>query len=71
MIRSAAVAGPVTLDAIYDAVEHQLPQWVDDERESGTTQFRWRHELRWELETLVVRGDVKRRKDLGRGWYSV
>jgi hypothetical protein len=58
------------LSAIYSEVEALLPELVDDEVEATTGAIRWKHELRWELETLVVKGDVTRRHELGRGWYS-
>lgn len=69
LIRAKA-ADPVSLAAIYDAVEQNMPELIDDEVEPGTAQLKWKHELRWEIESLVIRGELKRRKDLGRGYYS-
>lgn len=62
----------VHLSAIYSAVEEHLPHLVDNEPDSPpSTGLNWQHELRWELETLVGTGAIRRRKDLGRGMYSV
>lgn len=62
---------PIPLSDIYSEVERRRPDLVDDELEAGsTTVLRWKHELRWELETLVVAGGVRRRKDVGRAIYS-
>lgn len=60
----------IHLHDIYAAVERDHPALVDDEVEASTGAVRWKHDLRWELETLVVKGDIRRRKDLGRGMYS-
>lgn len=59
-----------SITELYAVIEQAHPDLVDDEIEPGTGAVRWKHELRWELETLVVRGVVRRRKDLGRGIYS-
>lgn len=59
------------LTDIYAAVERDYPALVDDEVEPPPSNaVKWKHELRWELETLVGKGEVQRRKDLGRGMYS-
>lgn len=71
IVRTEAEGEPVHLRQIYAAVERDRPDLVDDEIEPPPSNaVRWRHELRWELETLVVSGVVQRRKDLGRGLYS-
>lgn len=62
---------PVHLSQIYSAIERDHPRLADHEREPSTGALRWRHELRWELESLVGSATVIRRKDLGRGIYSV
>lgn len=61
---------PVHLADIYAAVERDHATLVDDEIEPASRALRWKHQLRWELETLVADGSVRRRKDLGRGIYS-
>lgn len=72
IIRGEVSGAPVHLSQIYAAVERDRPDLVDDEIEPPPSKaLRWRHELRWEIETLVVAGTVQRRKDLGRGFYSV
>lgn len=71
IVGSAPAGAAVSLDEIYAAVTHERPDLVDDEIEAGSGAIRWKHELRWELETLVVAGQVRRRKDLGRGIYSI
>jgi len=64
-------ANAVRLSAIYSTVELDHPHLVDEEIEPPPSHgLRWKHDLRWELETLVVKGVVRRRKDLGRGIYS-
>ncbi|SEE60136.1 hypothetical protein [Jiangella alba] len=70
VIRRERDGDAVHLSDIYGAVERDHPQLVDDEVEASGA-VRWKHELRWELETLVVDGGVRRRKDLGRGFYSI
>lgn len=70
IVRDECDGQPVHLSRIYAAIERDYPALVDDEIEVSTGVVRWKHELRWELETLVVNGAVKRRKDLGRGQYS-
>ncbi len=60
----------VSIAELYEAVELGHADLVDDEIEPVTGAIRWKHEFRWELETLVVNGLVRRRKDLGRGVYS-
>lgn len=60
----------IHLRDIYAAVERDHPTLVDDEVEATTGAIRWKHDLRWELETLVIKGDIRRRKELGRGVYS-
>ena len=65
-------AKPIHLSAIYAQVEQDHPNLVDDELEPGRSKVvRWKHELRWELETHVVAGRIRRRKDLDRGLYSL
>jgi hypothetical protein len=62
---------PMTIAEIYRCLETDHPELIDDEIEPGPGHVvRWKHDLRWEIETLVVAGTVKRRKDLGRGFYS-
>lgn len=70
IVRNESDGAPVHLSQIYAAIERDHPALVDDEIEVSTGVIRWKHELRWELETLVVNGAVQRRKDLGRGLYS-
>lgn len=70
IVRNECEGRPVHLSQIYAAIERDYPALVDDEIEVSTGVIRWKHELRWELETLVVDGVVQRRKDLGRGQYS-
>lgn len=71
IVRSEADGEPIHLRQIYAAIERARPDLVDDEIEPPpSAAVRWQHELRWELETLVVTGKVQRRKDLGRGIYS-
>ena len=71
IVRFEADGEPVHLRQIYAAIERDRPDLVDDEIEPPPSNaVRWRHELRWELETLVVSGKIRRRKDLGRGLYS-
>lgn len=71
IVRSERDGEAVHLSEIYAAIERDHPALVDDEVEPSTGAVRWKHELRWELETLVVHRDVRRRKDLGRGLYSL
>lgn len=61
----------VSLADLYLAIEQDHADLIDDEVEPGTGVVRWKHEFRWEMETLVVSGKVRRRKDLGRGIYSI
>lgn len=70
IIRSDVNGDAIHLTDIYATIERDHPTLVDMEIETATGAVRWKHELRWELETLVVNGDVRRRKDLGRGLYS-
>jgi len=70
VIRDERAGYAVSISDLYAAVEREHSELVDDEVETSTGALRWKHEFRWELETLVVRGDIKRRKDLGRGIYS-
>lgn len=58
------------LRAIYDNVSELRPDLTDDEVESDSGRLKWKHELRWEIESLVRSGLILRRKELGRGWYS-
>ena len=61
----------VHLSQIYAAVERDHGHLVDTEVEPPPSNaVRWKHELRWELETLVAKGTVRRRKDLGPTLYS-
>lgn len=71
ILRSEQAGDPLSIGDLYRAIERDHPQLVDDELEISTGAVRWKHEFRWELETLVVKGEVKRRKDLGRGVYSL
>lgn len=71
ILRSEQAGAPLSIRDLYRAVERDHPHLVDDELEVSTGAVRWKHEFRWELETLVVKGEVKRRKDLGRGVYSL
>lgn len=67
-----ASAAPIHLSNIYAQVEQDRPDLVDDELAPGPSRVvRWKHELRSELETQVVAGRIRRRKDLGRGMYSL
>lgn len=62
---------PVHLSEIYATVERDHPHLVDDEVEPPPSNaLRWKHDLRWELETLVVKGELRQRKDLGPALYS-
>jgi hypothetical protein len=70
IVRSEADGTAIELRDIYAAVERDYPHLVDAEVEAATGRSRWKHELRWELETSVVIGSIQRRKDLGRGYYS-
>jgi len=70
LIPQLVSADPISIADLYLAVEQARPDLVDDEIEPDTGAVRWKHEFRWELETLVVNGRVSRRKDLGRGIYS-
>ncbi len=70
IVRFERDGAPISIADLYSAIERDHPDLVDDEVEASTGSVRWRHELRWELETAVVKGDVLRRKDLGRGVYS-
>jgi hypothetical protein len=60
----------VSIADLYAAIERDHPILVDGEVEINTGAVRWKHELRWEIETAVVKGEIRRRKDLGRGIYS-
>ena len=70
IVDSEAGGSAVVLREIYAAIERDHPSLVDAEIEDSTGAIRCKHELRWELETLVVHGQIRRRKDLGRGYYS-
>ena len=70
IVRNASNGEPIHIADIYGAVQRELPHLVDSEVESSGA-IRWKHELRWELETLVINGVVLRRKDLGLGMYTV
>lgn len=70
IVDSEAGGSGVELRDIYAVFERDHPTLVDAEIEASTGAIRWKHELRWELETLVVHGRLRRRKDLGRGYYS-
>jgi len=71
VIGREADGGPVHLGQVYAAVMRDHGHLVDEEVEPPPSNaLRWKHDLRWELETLVVKGAVRRRKDLGRGIYS-
>lgn len=69
-VRGERAGDPISIADLYRAIERDHAELVDAEVESLTGAVRWKHELRWELETLVVSGEIKRRKDLGRGIYS-
>ncbi|GAB3155991.1 hypothetical protein GCM10027058_29330 [Microbacterium neimengense] len=71
VVRSERGGEPVSIADIYAAIERDFPVLADGEIESSTGVLRWRHELRWEIETAVVKGKIQRRKDLGRGFYSM
>lgn len=71
IVRGERGGDPVSIADLYGAIERDHADLVDAEVEPSTGAVRWKHELRWELETLVVRGEVKRRKDLGRGIYAL
>lgn len=60
----------ISLTDLYAAIEQDHPDLTDEEVEQDTGAVRWKHEFRWELETLVVTGRVRRRKDIGKGIYS-
>jgi len=60
---------PVHLRQIYEAIERDHSHLIDDEVDSSGA-VRWKHELRWELESLIVSGTLRRRKDLGPAMYS-
>ena len=70
LVKNETNGGAVPLGAIYLAVERERPDLVDDETEATTGAVRWKHELRWEIETAVVKGTLRRRKDLGKAIYS-
>ena len=60
----------VHLRGIYAAVERDHPSLVDTEsrfRPGGPVEAR----AAMGVETLVVNGELRRRKDLGRGIYSL
>ena len=59
----------MSLQALYKAVESESPDLADDEHDQWG--LKWRHEVRWEVETLVTQGTLRRRKDLGRAMYSL
>lgn len=60
------------LSAMYDEMERRLPDLVDSEPDPfQPAGLRWHHDMRWEIETLVVHGVIRRRKDLGRGRYAL
>lgn len=61
---------PISIADLYLAIERDHPDLADGDIEPDTGAVRWKHEFRWELETLVVSGKVRRRKDIGRGVYS-
>lgn len=67
IFRSEGAGAPRSIGDLCAAVERDRPDLVDDEVELATGAVRWKHEFRWELETLVVKGEVK---DLGRGVHS-
>lgn len=69
LIAQLSYDGAVNLSSLYEAIENQFPGLVGDEVD-GDDKPQWKHDLRWELETLVGNGSVLRRRDLGRGWYS-
>ncbi len=71
IVRGERAGDPVSIADLYGAIERDHSDLVDAEVEASTGAVRWKHQLRWELETLVVRGEITRRKDLGRGIYSV
>jgi hypothetical protein len=70
IVSSETEGGPVPLNAIYSAVARERPDLVDDEIEASTGAIHWKHDLRWEIETAVVKGTLRRRKDLGKAIYS-
>jgi hypothetical protein len=61
----------VPLASIYAAINRDHPHLVDDEPDPHAPERPlWEHDVRWEIETLVLHHDIRRRKDLGRGMYS-
>lgn len=59
--------GGVRLRDIYGAIESEFPASVDTERELPPGHgLKWKHDVRWEIETLVAQRVIVRRKDLGR-----
>lgn len=71
IVEREAAGRPIHLSQIYAAIERNHGHLVDEEIEPPpSSAVRWKHELRWELETLVVNGTLRRRKDLGRAIYS-
>lgn len=71
IIPSERCGEPVSIGSLYAAVERDHPELVDDEIEPGTNALHWRHQLRWALETLIVKNEIRRRNGLGRGMYSL
>jgi hypothetical protein len=62
----------VTLSSIYAAIERVRPDLTDDTPDPhAPARPLWEHDVRWEIETLVHSHAIRRRKDLGRGMYSL
>ena len=63
----------VSIKDIYVYVENAYPSHIDDERRPSPYDhtLKWHHDTQWALEKLVQNGEIQRRKELGRGWYSL
>lgn len=72
MIASASTNGLISLDQLYEQVASRFPLLLDEQPDPPPGHgLKWQHELRWGLETLVGQKVVLRRKDVGRGFYSL
>jgi hypothetical protein len=70
--RIVAGADVMSLRQIYVGVKKAAPWLVDDEPDPAAMhRLKWEHDVRWEIETLVASGVLVRRRELGRGLYSV
>lgn len=62
---------PVSLAYFYEVVEREHPELVDSEPDPhAPSRPKWQHDLRWELQTAVSGGLIRKREDVGRGYYS-